>query len=637
LRGREISFLALLAVLVFGELMPIPVARRDDAGDEISISSTIACAMVLLAPVGLVIGAQALALAADEVLKRRNWARLCFNIAQYSIALLAMKVTFTLMAGGDVFDPHVLRPGDLLPALVSTVSFFLVNNGLTGTAVALKLRVDVWRQLATDFRWQLFTAGVLLALSPVLAESFEWSPWTLPLLMLPLAAVHRSAKLAFAREREALHDALTGLPNRTLLNARLQSDCRELVSRPVAVMLLDLDHFKDINDTLGHHVGDLVITEVAKRLRGTLRAQDLIARLGGDEFAVLSYGIADAASAVAQAERLLEALREPLLVDGTQLETRCSIGIALGPAHGETVELLIRQADVALYAAKERRGTIAVYEADRDESSLERLSLVNDLRHALENGDIFVVYQPQCDSASGAIVALEALVRWHHPEHGMLSPDSFIGLAENAGLIDQLTTRVLDDGLAKLRGWLERGWRVTLAVNLSARGFDNDLPPQLAELLARHDVPAALLTLELTESTIMTDTMSSLGLLRRLRDLGVRLSIDDFGTGYSSLSYLKRLQVDEVKIDRAFVAGLAHDDNDAAIVRAAIDLGHHFGLRVVAEGVEDATSWSRLRRMGADVVQGYHICPPLPADEIDGWLDRRLTLDIAAGDLSRAG
>jgi EAL domain-containing protein (putative c-di-GMP-specific phosphodiesterase class I) len=227
-------------------------------------------------------------------------------------------------------------------------------------------------------------------------------------------------------------------------------------------------------------------------------------------------------------------------------------------------------------------------------------------------------------------------VRWYHPEHGLLSPDSFIGLAENAGLIDQLTTRVLDDGLAKLREWTDRGWPVTLAVNLSARGFDAGLPPQVADLLGRYEVPASRLTLELTESTIMTDTMSSLGLLRRLRDLGVRLSIDDFGTGYSSLSYLKRLQVDEIKIDRGFVAGLAHDDNDAAIVRAAIDLGHHFGLRVVAEGVEDETSWSRLTRMGADVVQGYHISRPLPAAEIDEWLTRHFTVDLTERGLSRA-
>ena len=637
LRGREVAFAALLAVLVFGEMVPIPVARRDDAGDEISISSTIACAMVLLVPVGAVIVAQAVALAADEILKRRNWGRLCFNIAQYGLALLAMRATFSLLTGDAMFRPHALRPDDLLPALVSTVTFFGVNNGLTGTAVALKLRVGIWRQLVTDFRWQLSTAGVLLALSPVLAQSFEWSPWTLPLLLLPLAAVHRSAQLAFAREREALHDALTGLPNRTLFNGRLQAACGELTRRPVAVMLLDLDHFKDINDTLGHQVGDRVIAEVSRRLRDTLRAQDLVARLGGDEFAVLSYGVADEAAVVAQAERLIEALRRPLLVDGTHLETRCSIGIALGPAHGRTCELLIRQADVALYAAKERRGMIAVYEADRDESSLERLSLVNDLRHALDDDDIFVVYQPQCESASGAVVALEALVRWRHPEHGLLAPDAFIGLAENAGLIDQLTTRVLGDGLAKLREWIDLGWPVTLAVNLSARGFDAALPAQVAELLDRYDVPASRLTLELTESTIMSDTKSSLGLLRRLRDLGVRLSIDDFGTGYSSLSYLKRLQVDEVKIDRGFVAGLAHDDNDVAIVRAAIDLGHHFGLRVVAEGVEDETSWARLSRMGADIVQGYHISRPLPAGEIDAWLAGRLTVDHLERGLSRAG
>jgi diguanylate cyclase (GGDEF)-like protein len=624
LTRRPVTLALMTAVLLVGEMRPIPVARGDEVGDEISISSTVACAMLFLAPLGCVMVSQALALTADEARHRRNWFRLTFNVAQYALALLAMNATFASLTGGHPFQAQLLTPRTLPAALLGAMAFFLVNNGLTGIAVAITAQRPILVQLRSDIRWQLATAGVLLALAPVVSEAVRFSPWTLPLLATPLIAVHRSASLAFTREHEALHDALTGLANRNLLQDRLNAACRELPRRPIAVMLLDVDHFKDVNDTLGHQVGDEVIVAVSERLRTVFRAGDLIARLGGDEFAVLVYDVVGA-DARELATRVASALGDPLQLTGTRISVTASIGVALAPDHGRSSELLLREADVALYVAKERRGIAAFYEPERDRTSLERVALANDLRDALDGaGGLFTVYQPKCDALTGQVTGVEALVRWAHPDHGVLPPSAFVPLAEHLGLLDRLTHLVLEESLAAARAWLHRGWRLGVAVNLTAPQFDSALPAVLSGLLQRHGVPASLLTLELTETAVMSEAGSGVGVLRKLRDLGVRLSIDDFGTGYSSLVYLRRLKLDELKIDAGFVAGLGRNEDDEAIVRATITLGHHFGLHVVAEGVEDDSCWRSLVALGCDTVQGYHFARPLPRPEIDAWLAARL-------------
>ena len=461
---RYLVIAALVVTLVIGEMRPIPVARGDRAGDEISISTTIALAMSYLLPIGIPMAAQALALTADEARARRDWTRLLFNVSQYSLALLAARVPLALSEHQSLtgMQPWRFTPHSMAPALVGSVLFFVVNNTLTDVAVALKLRRPVLKHTIADLSAQVPTSGVLLGLSPVLAQSVEWSMWTLPLMLLPLGAVHRSARLAFEREHDALHDSLTGLPNRSLFNTRLTRACSDLDRHPTAVLLLDLDHFKEINDTLGHHVGDLVIVETAARLRAALREGDLVARLGGDEFAVLAPNIRTRDEAVELANRLAATLTSSFVIDGVRLDVQTSIGYALAPVDGTEATQLMRRADVALYRAKETRGASIAYDETRDEHSLARLTLLAELRQGLDTGDVHLLYQPKVSSRTGDIVGVEALVRWQHPERGLLTPAEFVGIAENTGLIDAMTLVLLETswrpGTPRVGSW---SWRST--------------------------------------------------------------------------------------------------------------------------------------------------------------------------------
>ncbi|HLZ36658.1 MAG TPA: EAL domain-containing protein [Mycobacteriales bacterium] len=388
--------------------------------------------------------------------------------------------------------------------------------------------------------------------------------------------------------RQALHDALTGLPNRLLLRDRLS---RALAASarsgaPLAVMLLDLDRFKEINDTLGHGYGDGLLVQVAQRLSATVRGADSAARLGGDEFALLAVDVADAQDARHVAKRVLAALHEPYVVDGLTLDVEASIGIALAPRHGTDVDALLRCADVAMYAAKTARLGISVYDPTQDEHTPDRLALLGDLRRALDVDDQLVLhYQPQVDVALGELVGVEALARWRHPSRGLIPPVEFIPVAEGTGLIHKLTTYVLGRALAQARIWADAGHPLPVAVNVSTRCLlDVGLPDQIDALLARHGVPPHLLRLEINEGTIMSDPTRALAVLQRLSDRGIRLSVDDFGTGYSSMSYLKRLPIDELKVDRSFVLDMGSQASDAVLVRSVVEIGHNLGLAVVAEG-----------------------------------------------------
>ena len=613
---------AMTVLLVIGEMFPIAIPRRGEVGDELSVSSTLAVALLFVSQLGVAVLAQAIALTADEFRSRRNVPRLLFNIAQYTISLTAAKLVYSALSGAPVLARESFFPARSLPwALVACCVFFPLNNGLTGTAVALKLRLPVIRQLVADVRWQIGTAGVLLALAPAVAQAVQWSPWTLLLMSTPLFAVHRSAAVAFAREHEALHDALTGLANRVMFDARLQRACVDAETHPFAVAVIDLDHFKHVNDTLGHYTGDLLIAEAARRVRAAVRDGDLVARLGGDEFAILATRVVNEDDAAELAQRVNSALAAPFTLDRVHLQASCSIGFALAPRDGDSAQLLLQRADVALYEAKTTRGTWMTYAEESDDNTIDRLELTADLHQALTTDQVFVIFQPKCDAITGEVFGVEALVRWHHPRLGLLAPDRFIGIAEGTGLIDALTDRVLELALAQVAQWRRSGHDLTVAVNLSARCLLQDgFAATIGELLARHDLPGRAVTLEVTETMLMADTARTLKTLRGLRDLGVRLSIDDFGTGYSSLAYLKRLQVHELKIDRGFVAGMRHDPQDEAIVRTTIQLGHEFGLEVVAEGVEDFATWNRLVELGCDVIQGFILSPPEPAHAFDSWL-----------------
>ena len=425
-----------------------------------------------------------------------------------------------------------------------------------------------------------------------------------------------------ALRRQALHDALTDLPNRGLLGERLAHDLAvaEKTGGIVALLFMDLNRFKDINDTLGHDVGDALLQQVGARVQGALRASDLVARLGGDEFAVLLPG-ADTPAAIEVGQRILADLAAPIPVPGRSLDIGASLGIALYPTHGTDAATLMRYADVAMYVAKRAGGGYAIYDPAFDQHSPTRLSLESELRQAISAGELCLYYQPKVNLATNNLSRVEALARWLHPAHGLIPPDQFIPLAEQTGLIGPLTQWVLEAALRQLQAWEQDGLRLGVAVNLSTRTLhDPTLPDTVAWLLQRYAIIPERLTLEVTESTLMADPTQAKAVLARLAEIGVGLSIDDFGAGYSSLGYLMELPVSEVKIDKSFVLGMDANDKHTAVVRAVSDLGHHLGLQVVAEGVETAEVWQRLRALGCDMAQGYYVSRPLPSADLARWL-----------------
>ena len=446
---------------------------------------------------------------------------------------------------------------------------------------------------------------------------------TLAGLVLLWAALFRLVAEASARlRRQAEVDALTGLPNRS----RFQRDLRRALLRAgrdsrVATLLLDLDGFKEVNDTLGHHMGDLLLQEVGPRLRDSLPRDAKVSRLGGDEFAVLLPAVEDADAALAVADQVAIALSRPFELAGTSLHAEASIGIALFPDHGRDGSTLLQRADVAMYEAKRSGARVRVYDAADDRYDASRLLLLGELPRALENDELVLHYQPKIALADGRPFGVEALVRWEHPDRGLLAPGEFIPLAERTGLIRPLTLWVLERALRQARAWRDEGLDLEVAVNLSAASLlDGSVPHDVARLLGATGVPPSSLALEVTESLVMTDPVRAGEVLRLLSTMGVSLSIDDYGTGHSSLSYLKRLPVCELKIDRSFIGAVSTDARDASIVRSTVELGHNLGLRVVAEGVEDADALAQLAALGCDLAQGFHICRPKPADEVTCWM-----------------
>src|ERR671932_92712 len=424
---------------------------------------------------------------------------------------------------------------------------------------------------------------------------------------------------------EVLHDALTGLPNRMMLNRRLAELSEQLRGgrlTGLAVVVLDLTDFKEVNDTLGHQIGDQVLCEVGSRLAGATSPGDLVARLGGDEFAVLLPGIEGTNDARTAGQRLRSALAQPIRVNGVSIEVGASIGMCLAPDHGDVSGILLTRADAAMYEAKSTGRGLHLYESGLERTiSPHRLALASELRRAIASDELEVYVQPVAALPTRRVVGVEALVRWRHPEQGLLQPDTFIGLAERTGLIGELTTAVLTRAIDQCGRWRRSGRPLSVAVNLSARGIMEDgLTETVAKLLAAHDVPADALTLEITESAVVGRPARALTVLRRLRELGVRLSLDDFGTGYSSLSYLRELPVQAVKIDKSFVSRMLSQDSDAMIVRSIIDLAGNLGLEVVAEGVEDRAACDRLAALGCDLVQGYYLAPPMTPFGFEQWL-----------------
>jgi len=487
----------------------------------------------------------------------------------------------------------------------------LVAATMTGPAILVGeliagVPLDVWTVIVASALMMLLILARMIRMVRQLQEQAEW--------LVQLADT----------------DPLTGLPNRRALTAEVLARLADQ-GRHRALLLLDLDKFKEVNDSLGHHVGDQLLVQVGIRLSEHLRTGDLLARLGGDEFAVLLED-ADHDGATDAAVKLRAALAEPFTLDGVALHSSVSVGISLFPDDGPDLSTLLRKADIAMYKAKTSANGHHVY-SDTDHTDYgTRLQTVEELRAALSTGQLVMHYQPKVDLDTGDVCAVEALVRWNHPTRGLLYPDAFLALVEEFGLMPSLTRVVLALALDQAEAWHTDGRPLTVAVNLSASSLvDSDLPRQVASMLAARGIPPAVLQLEITEEFIMADRDRARIILTQLRNSGVQISVDDYGTGYSSLSYLRDLPIDELKLDQSFVFPMADDARAAALVASTIALAHSLGLRMVAEGVETIVTYTELARLGCDQAQGYFMSRPIPAVELDHWLRNRHVVDHSTG------
>ena len=563
-------------------------------------------------------------LSALEALRRDgaapDRARVAGILAAHSAYLVAIGRLFNAVDAGDKPLASTLDHAEVDPSFAVIEKVLVRAAGSQDTIAQAKLaHLGHLQMLTSRLTPILFLGGLLLAA-----------------LLASVTRGHRR-QLDIERTRamhDSLHDALTGLPNRLLLADRFDQAllAAKRSGASTGLLLVDLDRFKEVNDTFGHHHGDGLLTQIGPRLRSVLRESDTIARLGGDEFAVLLRDVTDLAAAVEVARKLLLALMAPFTVEGVALDIEASIGVVLSGEHGDDPTTLLQRADIAMYAAKAQNLGVCVYDAELNGHSPTKLALLGELRRALELDQLLLHYQPKVSISTGEVVGAEALVRWQHPDRGLVFPDAFIPVAEHTGLIKPLTTYVLNAALTQAKTWLDAGQPLMVSVNLSARNLlDEGLPKEVAGLLEATGVPAELLELEVTESAIMTEPARAQRLLEALAALGVRLSIDDFGAGYTSLGQLKHLPVTELKIDKSFVMTMTEDTSNSLIVHSVVDLGHNLGLTIVAEGVESAAALAVLGDYDCDIAQGYHLSRPIPIAAFDSWYAaRRLALAAPA-------
>lgn len=620
-------------------------------------------AILLLWGFGPAVAVQTIAVLSGWRPRRAGW-RIALNLGRYGCALAAAALVIRIGLPDGLAGTSSLSATEVAVVVGAAAAWLAVEHGAEILAFRL-LTGARWRPVVRQaLPFELLATSSLLLLSPILAVAARASAALVPLILLPLYAVHRMSWLTAEQERLTMRDPLTGLANRKALVARVteqvathaeyaaaargsphpqrrsgargDGECgdgdpsHQTLGVPgphLALLLLDLDRFKHINDALGHAVGDRLLVQVGERLSGVARPSDLVVRLGGDEFAILAGGLRDVTEARELADRIAGALSEPVALDGLPLDVGGSIGIALFPQHGLDFATLMRHADVAMYDAKQRGDAVAVYAPESDHNSPERLSLLADLRRVLEGdadaGELTLYYQPQIAINTGDVVGVEALLRWRHPRRGMVDPEELIRVAEQSTVMRLLTRRVIDEVTDQLAKWSVAGLHLRAAINVSVRDLHTgEIVEQIAERLTKHSLSPDRIELEITEGALMADPRRVLTTISRLDRLGVAIALDDFGTGYSSMQHLRRFPLAEVKIDRSFVLAMAADTDDAAIVRSVIELASALGLRVVAEGVEDERTWRLLHAAGCHVAQGWFYARPMPADELSGWLAR---------------
>lgn len=608
-------FAAFAALLVLAETQSLPWIARVGGG-EVTASGAFAFALLLIAPPAPGLVMLAFATAVSDMLQRKDLARTIFNPAQiivsFSLGINAMRA---------IVDPLMLMHSSasvrwLAGAMVGGCVIFATNTLLTAIALALHLDRPLVGVLRSSLQPGLLIDGLLLAMAPILVAVARVSIVLEPLLIVTVWAIYCNAATSLRSRQEATHDLLTGLPNRRLFFEQAEEALKraERRNRRAAMIHVDLDGFKAVNDGLGHHVGDLVLRAVAERLQHPRRSTDIVARLGGDEFAVLVPRIEDGVTAERIAARFREAISGPLEVGGIPISVGASLGVAMYPEHGADVDTLLRNADSAMYRAKRDPAGVQIYRAAPRERSTTRLDLLADLQRGIADGELITAFQPQADLKTGIITGVEALVRWRHPRLGVVMPEQFILAAEQTELVGPLTECVLDLALAQQALWRSLGIDLLMAVNASVRNLhDPTFVDTVAGLIDKYDADPNRLEIELTENCMLADPLRTEVVLSDLRRLGVRLALDDFGTGYSSLAILRTLPFDKIKIDRSFVAGLRDQVDDLTIVRSIIDLARNLGLGTVAEGVEDLETLELLRDLNCDAVQGFLIARPAPA------------------------
>jgi diguanylate cyclase (GGDEF)-like protein len=629
-------FWLLAALVLVGDIWPIITPGR--SGPESPVASlTFSFAALLYWGLPVAVLLKAASTLAVGLAERKAVKRSAFNAAQVTLSMCA--AWLVMLAFGlhptptNAWDPNGRELFVVLPA---AAAFFVVNFVLVGIAIALHSRASLLKTLRNNLPYQAFVNLVLLATAPLVAVVMNTrSALLLLLFAFPLAAIYVNAAMSVQREHQAHHDELTGLSNRKLL-IRRTNDALAQAARSqtmVGFLLLDLDRFKEVNDTLGHPVGDRLLRHVAHRLTHSVRPGDMVARLGGDEFAVLLPSVKEAAAAREVAARLRAAVAEPIRMDGMSFDIEASVGIALYPDDASGFEVLLQHADVAMYLAKERRSGVERYVADSDRNSPARLALLGDLRRGLDRGELELHFQPKVYLADRSTAGMEALVRWQHPARGLMAPQEFIPLIEQSYLMRELTARVIDMALGQAALWWQGGMSVQVSLNLAARDLlDNGLADIVGRGLKRHGLPADALLLEIDERVLTSEPAHAVATAEALAALGVSLSLDDFGTGYSSLVRLKRLPVSEVKIDSSFVGRLLHSADDQVIVQSIVDLVGALGIRSVAEGVESAEVAAELVAMGCAAAQGWYFSKPLNAASATAWLAER---ELPAGGLTR--
>ena len=612
------GLIGVLAIGAVGTAVVIPSVVADTGGSTAVVATNLAYPLCDLLLIALVVGAFAL----SSWRPGRAWALIGGGLILFAIAdsLYLYRVANETFVEGTWLDAIWVAG----MVLLAVAAWQRPPRSTTHAAQS-------WPVLAVPLLLSCASLGVLVYgnVSHVNVASLILAAGTVIASFVRLVLSFREVRALSETRRQATTDDLTGLPNRRLLYERLQAQLRisSTDGSPVTLLIADLDGFKELNDTLGHQAGDLLLKQMGPRVLDVLRAGDTLARLGGDEFAVVLPGL-DADGAMPVVQRIQAAIDVPFTISGLKIHIEASIGVASSPQHATDTEALIQRADVAMYQAKLSRGGFEIYAADRDIHSRDRLSLLGDLRDAIDNDEFELHYQPKVDLRTRVVTGVEALIRWHHPQRGMLGPMQFIPLVEQTGLMRPLTLHVLDSALRQCKLWREDGLFLTVAVNLSVPNLlDLCLCEDVANLLEKWEIPPGQLTLEVTENIIGADPIRVIEVLESLRDLGVNLSLDDFGTGHSSLSYLKRLPVHELKIDKSFVLAMHESRVDEAIVRSTTELAQRLGLRVVAEGVETQEALDHLAQIGCEEAQGYFLQRPVPAAQLSDWVSAWMAVE----------